>query len=108
MDEMITLPDYDNEDWVCLRGLTSEQFRGNQAYARLAVRQATTELRSQLYALREERDNLRQALEIIAVGDAENPQAQAAEELIALGYWRDIPEARNYNNATKESKNETR
>ena len=39
-------------------------------------------------------DALRRALEIIAVGDAQNPQAQAAEELIALGYWRDIPEAR--------------
>ena len=37
---------------------------------------------------------LLRALEIIAVGDANNPQAQAAEELIALGYWRDIPEAR--------------
>lgn len=42
-----------------------------------------------------ERDALRRALEIIAVGDAEDPQRQAAEELIALGYWRDIPEARN-------------
>jgi hypothetical protein len=41
-----------------------------------------------------ERDALRRALEIIAVGDAQNPQLQAAEELIALGYWRDIPEAR--------------
>ena len=39
-------------------------------------------------------DALRRALEIIAVGDAENQKAQAAEELIALGYWRDIPEAR--------------
>ena len=45
-------------------------------------------------ALLEQRDELRRALEIIAVGDATNPQAQAAEELIALGYWRDIPEAR--------------
>lgn len=44
--------------------------------------------------LTQERDELRRALEIIAVGDAQNPQAQAAEELIALGYWRDIPEAR--------------
>ena len=40
------------------------------------------------------RDALLRALEIIAVGDAENPQAQAAEELIALGYWRDIPEVK--------------
>jgi hypothetical protein len=39
-------------------------------------------------------DDLRRALEIIAVGDAPNPQLQAAEELIALGYWCDIPEAR--------------
>lgn len=45
-------------------------------------------------ALIAERDALRRALEIIAVGDAKNPQAQAAEELISLGYWRDIPEAR--------------
>ena len=41
-----------------------------------------------------QRDALLQALEIIAVGDATNPQAQAAEELIALGFWRDIPAAR--------------
>ena len=39
-------------------------------------------------------DALLRALEIITVGDAQDPQAQAAEELIALGYWRDIPEAR--------------
>lgn len=32
----------------------------------------------------------------LAVGDAQNPQLQAAEELIALGYWRDIPEARSF------------
>ena len=44
--------------------------------------------------LREQRDDLRRALEVIAVGDAQNPQRQAAEELIALGYWRDIPKAR--------------
>ena len=44
--------------------------------------------------LHEQRDALRRALEIIAVGDAQNPQRQAAEELIALGYWRDIPKAR--------------
>ena len=44
--------------------------------------------------MHEQRDALRRALEIIAVGDAQNPQLQAAEELIALGYWRDIPEAR--------------
>lgn len=42
----------------------------------------------------ERTDALRRALEIIAVGDSKNPQADAAEELIALGYWRDIPEAR--------------
>ena len=42
----------------------------------------------------EREDALRRALEIIALGDAQNPQAQAAEELIALGFWRDIPEAR--------------
>ena len=51
-------------------------------------------LEAQRGALLEQRDELRRALEIIAVGDATNPQAQAAEELIALGYWRDIPEAR--------------
>ena len=44
--------------------------------------------------LHEQRDALLQALEIIAVGDAQNPQIQAAYELIALGYWRDIQEAR--------------
>ena len=49
---------------------------------------------SKIEELVAERDALRRALEIIAVGDAQNPQAQAAEELIALGYWRDIPEAR--------------
>lgn len=42
----------------------------------------------------EREDALRRALEIIALGDAQNPQAQAAEDLIALGFWRDIPEAR--------------
>ena len=41
-----------------------------------------------------QRDALLRAMEIIAVGDAKNPQAQAAAELIALGFWRDIPEAR--------------
>ena len=51
-------------------------------------------LRADVDALREQRDALRRALEIIAVGDAHNPQSQAAEELIALGYWRDTPEAR--------------
>lgn len=48
----------------------------------------------ELFKAHQQRDELRRALEIIAVGDAENPQAQAAEELIALGWWRDIPEAR--------------
>ena len=51
-------------------------------------------LRADVDALRGQRDALRRALEIIAVGDAQNPQIQAAEELIALGYWSDIPEAR--------------
>ena len=44
--------------------------------------------------LTSQRDELQRALEVIALGEAENPQVQAAEELIALGYWRDIPEAR--------------
>jgi hypothetical protein len=48
----------------------------------------------ELFKMQEQRDQLRRALEIIAVGDAQNPQTQAAEELIALGWWRDIPEAR--------------
>ena len=48
----------------------------------------------ELFKTQQQRDDLRRALEIIALGDAQNPQAQAAEELIALGYWRDIPEAR--------------
>lgn len=40
-------------------------------------------------------EGCRRALEIIAVGDAQSPQVQAAEELIALGFWRDIPQARS-------------
>jgi hypothetical protein len=60
-----------------------EQRKGFMSYA------------EKIEALVAERDALRRALEIIAVGDAEDPQRQAAEELIALGYWRDIPEARN-------------
>ena len=43
---------------------------------------------------KEKEEALLRALEIIAVGDAKSPQAQAVEELIALGYWRDTPEAR--------------
>ena len=49
------------------------------------------ELSKKIEELIIERDTLRRALEIIAVGDAPNPQAQAAEELIFLGFWRDIP-----------------
>lgn len=45
-------------------------------------------LLDELWNARQQRDDLRRALEIIAVGDAHNPQAQAAEELIALGWWR--------------------
>lgn len=35
-----------------------------------------------------ERDALRRALEVIAVGDSKNPVIDAADELVALGYWR--------------------
>ena len=59
-----------------------------------AARDELAALRKDAERYREQRDELRRALEIIAVGDANNPEAQAAEELIALGYWRDIPEAR--------------
>ncbi len=63
--------------------------------ARLDAMQANERrLIDKLVASQEQQDALRRALEIIAVGDAQNPQLQAAEELIALGYWRDIPEAR--------------
>lgn len=51
-------------------------------------------LQAELMKAIQQRDELRRALEIIAVGDAQSPQAQAAEELVALGWWRDIPEAR--------------
>ena len=51
-----------------------------------------------------ERDTLRRALEIIAVGDAPNPQAQAAEELISLGFWRDIPPPHSINKYKKDLK----
>ena len=61
---------------------------------RLRSERRLLDVKAQRDALLEQRDELRRALEIIAVGDATNPQAQAAEELIALGYWRDIPEAR--------------
>ena len=36
----------------------------------------------------EERDRLRRALEVIAVGDSKNPIEDAADELVALGFWR--------------------
>jgi len=36
----------------------------------------------------DERDRLRQALEIIAVGDSKDPVADAGDELVELGYWR--------------------
>ena len=49
---------------------------------------------AELLRAKEQRDELCRALEIIAVGDATNPMLQAAEELIALGYWMDIPQAR--------------
>lgn len=61
-------------------------------------------LMGRVMELEAEWDALRRALEIIAVGDATNPQKQAAEELIALGYWRDIPEARAALSTTPESK----
>jgi len=46
----------------------------------------------ELAELRRQRDELRRALEIIAVGDAEDPKTQAAEELAAIGYWGSVPE----------------
>lgn len=49
---------------------------------------------AEIERLREAEDALRRALEVIAVGDASDPQKQAAEELMALGYWQDTPEAR--------------
>ena len=59
-----------------------------------ALQASKRRLIDELFKTQQQRDDLRRALEIIALGDAQNPQAQAAEELIALGYWRDIPEAR--------------
>lgn len=41
-----------------------------------------------LEALTEERDALRRTLEIIAVGDSADPMGDAADQLVALGYWR--------------------
>ncbi len=65
-----------------------------QAGAQINALQANERrLIDELWKAQQQRDELRRALEIIAVGDAQNPQAQAAEELIALGWWRDIPEA---------------
>lgn len=56
----------------------------------LAARERS--LIDKLSEARRQRDELRRALEIIAVGDAEDPKAQAAEELVALGWWRNIDE----------------
>lgn len=41
-------------------------------------------------------DDLRRALEVIALGDSKNPPADAADELVALGIWRaeSVAEAR--------------
>lgn len=38
--------------------------------------------------LREQRDALRRALEVIAVGDSPDPVRDAGDELVGLGYWR--------------------
>ena len=72
--------------------LEAELTRAGQRINALAANERR--LIDELMKAHQERDELRRALEIIAVGDAQNPQAQAAEELIALGWWRDIPEAR--------------
>jgi predicted ABC-class ATPase len=37
--------------------------------------------------LTRERDDLRRALEVIAVGDSKDPVTDAGDELVALGYW---------------------
>lgn len=49
------------------------------------------ELMEQVMSLMEERDALRAALEVIAVGDCEEPVRGATETLVSLGIWR--PEA---------------
>ena len=61
-----------------------------EATAITAIREALAEQPAQ----QEKEGALLRALEIIAVGDAKNSHAQAAEVLISLGYWRDIPEVR--------------
>lgn len=90
-----------NNGWKYIRsshgdlyGVGWDRAQGKADDAIAALRQALVAPQPEQVAL-DERDALRRALEIIAVGDAQNPQAQAAEELIALGYWRDIPEARS-------------
>lgn len=69
-----------------LNALASKQADGGTAFVNMQRQMDDTEKIA----------DLRRALEIIAVGDAKNPQLQAAEELIAMGYWRDIPEARTH------------
>lgn len=49
------------------------------------------ELEACLEAERAHFDTLRQALEIIAVGDSKDPKADAAQALRAVGFWRKEP-----------------
>ena len=42
----------------------------------------------EMEALRDQRDALMRALEVIAVGDSPDPVTDAGDELVALGYWR--------------------
>lgn len=44
---------------------------------------------TQFQALRADYEKLRQALEIIAVGDSPEPQLTAKNVLVEIGFWRD-------------------
>lgn len=54
----------------------------------MAYDQITANILREIERLRDERDALRHALEVIAVGDSKDPVIDAGDELVALGYWR--------------------
>lgn len=54
----------------------------------MAYDQITANILREIEQLRDERDALLRALEVIAVGDSKDPVTDAGDELVALGYWR--------------------